>query len=436
MPLPKCKLSFFVLIASSALVIASGIDLSNKEVWFGPNSSDGTGTFSDPYNATNLNSALNGVRYGSGTWLKTTNVSIRLHPGVYEISQPSEYTKERMSFGGFSLRGSGMYSTTLKLVAASDTSQDHWVLQGTAGTNAWGHIYIADLGIDCNYLGVSAKKVGAIATRGSSGSIERVRAFNHGALGTTTDNSEVFVILRQSPVNGTGTFAIRDCLVEGATQGGTDAYAAAIAVWGADSGNDSLNSQCIIEGNRVINVTDGSGVNLASANNVIIANNYFENLTSGAGADESKSTGSFSKITVVDNLVVNTGIGFLFGHAASNSQGIFESVVIRNNTVILDDKVSSWTNYKPSGIDVRGGVRNTVIDGNTITVRDDFKSTNTLSNWYGIRVRSLNSSITNQNISVVNNAIYDNLEHDDIDSAEVAKFERNSKIESGDNIEP
>lgn len=381
--------------------VLAQISLTGREVWFGENGSFGSGTIADPYTSDHFDYALRGIRYGNGTWAVSTNVTINLHPGSYEIRLSTNHM-ERVSRGGFSLRGSGIGSTYIYLGIADSSTTDFWLFKGDSGADDWGHFRISDLTIDCSWgeEDIDARRVGAIKTKASSGEIERVRVYDFGS----SISGSVDVLVWQVPGDGVGSFAIRNSLIEGPIFGSSAVYGSGILLLGSDNSAEKLQSSCIISGNHFINFYPetttpkyGTGVELSGVHNVQVANNIFRNVGQGVSG-VSLNEGTMERIKVYNNLMVNCGAGMRFG----NSGGM-DSIIVKNNTIVLNDYMHGYTNYPPVGVEFRGGVENSVIEGNVVQLRDDLKGTSRPT-WYGLYVED-RVGLVNEHVSVTGNIV-------------------------------
>lgn len=337
-------------------------DLSNKEVWMGIRDDNklGTGTKDDPYLGQAIHYILNGLAMGNSNWAVSTNVTVRLLPGVYGVRHGKNNGANLPD--GIRLIGSGMDRTILKLGTADNAQGNFAVLKNTHPVN---HVEISDLTVDANWgsPGVIALKTSGVDIRANSGKLERVRCVGFGSAGRAGQNftHETFSLLWRVGETNRGEIVISECEVEGKSRGGDAGYAACIAVFGQSDIPSKDVPNIRIERNRIRNVVNGAGINLASVGNVLITRNQVMGCTAGVHAD----TGTVSNVTISNNVFQDVGYGVTIGEHCCNR---FQNIEITGNNIEINDtRVADETSrWRGSGVRIAGGVTNVRVEGNSI----------------------------------------------------------------------
>lgn len=401
------KLALIWLIAISA---RAAVDLSNKEIWFGPNTnSPGAGTLADPYNTTQFWWIMTGMCTGNSGYQVSTNVTVHLLPDTYTLNWVAGYSTPDLA-SGIKLIGSGMTNTFIKAAGISNTSVDVHVLL-TGGTPS--SVQISDLTVDANYQGMTCKKAQGILAVSSDTRIERVRIINCGALGDTNYWTQECFALRASCVtNVGGSILIQDCVVDGPYQGGDYGYVSAICTYGwvtPDGFFDPVNrTNCsvIVRNNTVRNIGKAAGILFAGAN-TLIEGNHVTGCIQGMNSD----TGGGANVSIINNRFENVGIGIDAGVTGNPSQPAYTGMVIADNFVELNDyyvtnnaSASSSGVYLPTAIRLGGYVQNALVANNTLEQLPSFRGS-TNGTWYWVEVTGLRSDEPNTNITVINNSV-------------------------------
>jgi hypothetical protein len=378
---------------------AQQISASNREIWMGIRSDNkiGSGTKSDPYPGQQFQYIMTGFTYGGPTWLKSTNFTVHLLPGTYEIRKGRSDGANLPE--GVRIRGAGMDKTTLKLVVAENSLNTFTLLRTPDFMES---IEISDLTVDANWGAetVIARKTAGIDVRAQSGRIERVRSIGYGSLGLEGQNytHETFPILWRVPATNRGNVLIRDNVIEGASRGGKAGYAACIAIFGQSDVPDSRTPQIIVERNLIQDVPRGSGINLASVGRVVVRNNRVLRSQTGVHAD----TGTVTQVEIIDNTFQDVGFGVSIGEHWGNR---FEDFVIRNNRIDLNtsEMREASSRWRGSAFRIAGGVKNVRIENNTVNLAGMTRRARPGGDLFSVWIDAPNRSFPNESIQIGRN---------------------------------
>ena len=339
-------------------------EVSGQEIWFGPRADrkPGAGTRENPFPADNFVYAMSGFTFGNRDFARSTNFTVRLHPGTYLLGLGRDPLA--LLPDGVRMIGAGMDRTILKLKSARNANADFFVLSSPPGA---GRVEVSDLTVDGSWgePGVEAKKIGGVNITAREGFIERVRGLGFGSAGEPGKDhtQETFVLLWRAPVAGRGEIRIRECEVSGDSRGGPAGYAAALAVFGGGASADPTSPTVVISDNRVRGVGNGTGINLASVHNVLVTRNEVTASRTGFHAD----TGVINRVTIANNRFVDVAMGISYGEHCCTA---FQDFVVVGNTVELNDRWPTGLSarWRPCAVRVAWCVTNSLIEGNTFLV--------------------------------------------------------------------
>lgn len=416
----NAKIALLLGAIAVAGTVQAAVSLSNKEIWFGPNTNNpGSGTLTDPYNVAQFQYIMSGMCTGNVDWAVSTNATVHLLPATYSIRwNTGSFATLSM---GLHLIGSNATNTFVQLSGATNSSGAFYVLASVTDNSS---LHVSDLTIDCNYGagGITAQSVGGLSVSAAAGTVERVRIANFGAT-----NTDVYGIYYAATSAGSGTYTIQDCRIDGPVKG-SNVNAQGIIIFGNGS-NQSVqrtNVNVIIRNNHISNIGSGWGIDVGpAANNVLVEGNAVNGVSKGITAD----FGTVNNLQIANNIIQNIGLGISVGQSSGSLTNVDDGVMIANNLIEVNGSVPQLAGYSyyQGGILISGGVRNGTIKNNLVQVTPAARGTNNPS-WYALRVASWNSSVPNTNIVITGNSLASTLAVG-VTPAEVSYMTGNHSIE-------
>jgi hypothetical protein len=371
----------------------------------------GTGTHNDPYDgstAAKFDSLMSGL---------SANTCVHLGPGTF---QTNGYYDGVVSGGwqpkrAMKITGSGIDVTVLQLTGSASNAHYYAIghqLSVSGQPNLMDFFEISELTIDCNLAGLSGTGVacGAVRVMGNHSKIRHVKAINWGTKVTSRPCFVLATITADPPsgVNSVEDCGIDECLVMNPAAGnqgpanllhaggietaGTNVLGLGIGPFirncFADAGASNpftpeirglSMAWCkagVVEGNQVHNMAYGVFQQRASAQDIVVRNNWFKNVNKGVllgSTGVSSGSGSLTKSGSIAMVTIASGHNLSIGEIALlNTTGAYNGALV---TVLSNSFTTTTFQFNTSnsaGADTVNSVQkvfgttNPFIEGNVV----------------------------------------------------------------------
>jgi hypothetical protein len=351
----------------------------------------GAGTYLNPYNTLVRNSDgtdnvnLSADRFDALMEALPTYAVIFLGPGTIYSRGTKSGAQGFYVKSGQRIVGSGLGSTTLKLVDTASASTSH--LFSSSASTQLDSLEISDLQIDCNTA--SGRNRGAISVAGKNVFVRRVRAFNY-APGTTSSLHVVFRLGSASMSVVSQNCVMESCVAQdpGTFAGGSSAVIVQLEGDASHPHEFCSVRECFLDGGGASN--DVTGIDPGLGRGTIVESTNIHNCKY---AVKSENTPSIDTI-IRDSFFYSTRYGIYFTNTGT---AIGRLVVTGTRFDLLHDGVTAVRAVHITGFGTGFDKFDQVLCRKNI-IRDLDTAAGTTTELYGFKFENCKNVIVEDNL--------------------------------------